>query len=86
MGNTNVGITRVSGKGQIVLPSPLRKELGIRKADLFLVYGENGTIVLKKVEKMVKSFDEIAKPIRQVAKKTRFTRQDLARLIKEVRK
>jgi len=82
-----VELTRVSEKGQVVIPSSLRKVMKIHKADQFLVFGEGNTIVLKKVEKPAfkKSFDEIAKPIREAVKKTGLSRKDLAKAIKEVR-
>lgn len=38
--------TRVSTKGQIVLPSPLRRRLGIRTGDSLDASVENGRIVL----------------------------------------
>mgnify|MGYP001598682956 FL=1 len=82
-----VELTRVSEKGQIVIPSSLRKLMKIQKSDQFLVFGESNTIVLKKIEKPAfkKSFDEVAKPFREAVKKSGFTRSDLAKLIKEVR-
>ena len=82
-----VELTRISEKGQVVIPSSLRRLMKIEKSDQFLVFGEGNTIVLKKVEKPAfkKSFDEIAKPIREAVKKTGFSRSDLAKAIKEVR-
>ena len=82
-----VELTRVSEKGQVVIPSSLRKVMKIQKSDQFLVFGEGNTIILKKVEKPAfeKSFDEIAEPIREAVKKAGFTRKDLAKAIKEVR-
>ena len=82
-----VELTRVSEKGQVVIPSSLRKVMKIQKADQFLVFGEGNTIVLKKVEKPVfkKTFDEVAEPIREATKKIGLSRKDLANAIKEAR-
>lgn len=82
-----VELTRISEKGQVVIPSSLRRLMKIEKSDQFLVFGEGNTIVLKKVEKTAfkKSFDEVANPIREAIKKTGFSRSDLAKSIKEVR-
>jgi len=82
-----VELTRVSEKGQIVIPISLRKVMKIHKADQFLVFGEGNTIILKKVEKPAfeKSFEEIAKPLQKVIKEEGFTREDLNKIIKEVR-
>jgi AbrB family looped-hinge helix DNA binding protein len=82
-----VELTRISEKGQLVIPSSLRKEMGIQKSDQFMVFGERGTVILKKIEKspIKKSFDEIAKPLQQAAKQMGLTKADLKGAIKEVR-
>lgn len=82
-----VEIAKVSEKGQIVIPSLMRKEMNIKKSDQFLVFGEDGTIILKKIEKssIAKTFDEIANPIRKAVKEAGITRNDLERAIKETR-
>ena len=81
-------MTRISEKGQVVIPSALRNQMKIKKSDQFLVFGEGNTIVLKKIDRpaVKKTFDEVAKPIREAAKKEGFSRSDLDKLIKEVRK
>ena len=83
-----VEMTRISEKGQIVIPSSLRNQMKIKKSDQFLVFGEGNTIVLKKIEKpaIKKTFDEISKPLRDATKKSRFSREDLTRLIENVKK
>ena len=83
-----VELTRISEKGQVVIPSSLRKELKINKSDQFMVFGEGNTVILKKVEKMAikKTFDEIAKPLQKAAQQAGLTRSDLERAIKVVRK
>lgn len=83
-----VEITRISEKGQIVIPSNLRKEMGIKKSDQFLVFGEDNTVIFKKIEKLAiqKSFKELTKPLRESAKRLGLTKKDLARDIRAVRK
>lgn len=80
-------LIKVSEKGQVVIPSSLRKTMNIQKSDKFLVFGEGDTILLKKVEEPVlrKSFEEIAKPLQKAAKNMGLTRKDLEKAIKEVR-
>ncbi len=82
-----VEIAKVSSKGQIVIPSSVRKMLGIKPQDRFLVFGKGDTVLFKKIEKTVldKTFDEIAEPIREEIKKSGLTEKDLDRLIHEVR-
>jgi AbrB family looped-hinge helix DNA binding protein len=43
-------VTTISEKGQVVIPQSIRKELGIKPKNKFLVYGRGDTIILKKLE------------------------------------
>lgn len=71
----------------MVIPSALRREMGIKKADQFMIFGERGTVILKKIEKLTikKTFDEIAKPLQRAAKQAGLTRADIKAALKEVR-
>ena len=42
--------TKASSKGQIVIPTRIRKKFDIREGSVFAVAAENDMIVLKKVE------------------------------------
>ena len=82
-----VELTRISEKGQVVIPSSLRTEMGIKKADQFMIFGEDNTIILKKIEKpaIKKTFDEIAKPLREAAKQSGLTKSDIKKALQDVR-
>lgn len=82
-----VELTRISEKGQVVIPSSLRKEMQIKVSDRFLIFGEGNTIILRKIDKPVfkRSFDEIAIPLQKAAKQTGLTKADLRRTIRDVR-
>ncbi len=82
-----VELTRISEKGQVVIPSSLRREMAIKKSDQFLVFGEGSTVILKKVEisALKKTFDEISKPLQKAAKEAGLTRADVRKAILEVR-
>ena len=43
-------ITTISEKGQVVIPQSIRKQLGIKPKNKFLVYGKGDTIIMKKLE------------------------------------
>ncbi len=56
-------ITTISEKGQVVIPQSIRKELGIKPKNKFLVYGRGDTIIMKKLElpSLKKEWEDIFK-------------------------
>lgn len=52
-------ITKVSSKGQLVLPKNIRKELNIKKGSLFALTKKGKLIILKKIEKPILKEDLI---------------------------
>ena len=42
-------ITKLSSKGQLVIPQTIREHLGLKEGELFAIAGEKDTIVLKKL-------------------------------------
>jgi AbrB family looped-hinge helix DNA binding protein len=56
-------VTTISEKGQVVIPQSIRKELGLKPKNKFLVYGKGDTIIMKKLElpNMQKEWDDIFK-------------------------
>lgn len=47
---SEVETTRVSSRGQIVIPQAIREKIHMEPGELFVVYGEGDTVVLKRVE------------------------------------
>ena len=56
-------VTTISEKGQVVIPQSIRKELGIKPKNKFLVYGRGDTIIMKKLElpSLKKEWEDIFK-------------------------
>lgn len=83
----DVEITKMSPKGQVVIPAGIRKMMGIRPSDRFLVFGKDDTILFKKIEKtaLEKTFKEIAEPIKKEIKKAGFNEGDLEEIIRKTR-
>ena len=46
---SNVELTKLSSKGQIVIPQQVRDELKLKDGETFAVIGREDTIILKKV-------------------------------------
>jgi len=81
-----VSITKISSKGQIVIPREIRERLRVKRGNLFVVTDQDDSICLKKIEPpKIKTWNEATKPFREAAKKSKFTEEDLHKLISEVR-
>jgi AbrB family looped-hinge helix DNA binding protein len=78
----NVELTKISGKGQIVIPQKIREKLGIKEGMRFAVYGEDDTVVLKKVA--VPTIDEFRKLTKETAR-PKITDKDIEDAIQETR-
>ena len=59
-------VIKVSSKGQIVIPTEVRKKLGVRGGEKLLVLTPDGDIVLRKTKEL--SIDEIAEKIEKTTK------------------
>ena len=46
-----VAITKISQNGQVVIPAEVRKDAGITPSTQFLVFNEDGNILLKRIRK-----------------------------------
>lgn len=47
---SEIELTKLSSKGQIVIPQSLREELGLEEGETFAVIARGDTIVLKKLQ------------------------------------
>lgn len=79
-------MVRVSSKGQIVLPKAFRDKLGISTGDYLVIEnGSDGVLLMRKSE-AASELDRMLEPLRQEAKKQGFTRAELMKMIKAMRK
>jgi AbrB family looped-hinge helix DNA binding protein len=46
-----ISLTKLSPNGQVVIPSEIRKEAGLKPSTKFIVFNENGNILLKQIRK-----------------------------------
>ena len=82
-----IEITSMSSRGQIVIPQNIREQLGLSEGEKFVVIGEDGTIVLKKIEMpSFKNFDKLIKRTQDFAKNKPLKKEDLDHAIKRARK
>ena len=79
--------TRLSSKGQVVLPLAIRRRLGLSAGAKFAVTGEGDTVILKKV--VLPSLGEIKQLLqqsRQYARRVGLKPADVKKAIQRVRR
>ena len=82
----DVTTTRLSSKGQIVIPEAIRQRLGLDPGSEFVVLGDGDTIVLQRVRApAMRDFDAIVARARQTARRAGRRRSDVAEAIDAVR-
>ncbi|MBI5119042.1 AbrB/MazE/SpoVT family DNA-binding domain-containing protein [Candidatus Poribacteria bacterium] len=78
--------TRLSSKGQIVIPEDVRVRLGLKTGAQFVVMGEGDVVILKIISPpSMKEFDELIATARKQARRAGLKRRDIAAAIREVR-
>jgi len=83
----NIDFTRLSSKGQIVVPRRIRERLRLADGEIFLIFGTDDTLVLKRVQKTsVTEFNALLAQSRKLAKEKGLTKKDLERAITDVRR
>ena len=83
---TELAVSRLSSKGQIVIPKELRNYLGFHEGELFALYGDGDTLIIKKVDMPSKEeFEDILLKGAIIGKEKKITRKDVLKAIAEVR-
>ncbi|MDP1624136.1 MAG: AbrB/MazE/SpoVT family DNA-binding domain-containing protein [bacterium] len=78
--------TRMSSKGQVVIPESIRKQLNLQEGAQFIVVGEGDVVVLKVVTLPdMSQFDELIKQARQQAKEAGLTEEDVTSAVAKAR-
>ena len=78
--------TKLSSRGQVVIPEEIRSRLGLETGDQFVVVGEGNVVVLKTVEAPnMEEFKALLDKVQEAAKAAGVTPADVERVIREVR-
>jgi len=81
----DIATTRLSSKGQVVIPEAIRQRMGLETGTEFVVVGEDGTVVLKVIEPpSIRDFDEIVAKARSDAQLAGLRESDIADAIRAV--
>jgi len=77
-----INIGTISSRGQIAIPSDMRKELELQDGQKVLFFAEKDTLIIKKIT--TQTFAQLTKPLRIAKKKIK--ERDVTNLIHKIRK
>ena len=78
--------TKLSSKGQVVIPEEVRRRLGLEAGAQFVVIGEGDVVILKVIAPPSRSeFRDLVSKARRQARKAGMRRSDVAAAVKKVR-
>jgi AbrB family looped-hinge helix DNA binding protein len=75
--------TKVSSKGQVVIPANVRRAASLKKGEKILAIAIDDTVILKKI--VDKSFQETLEPVWAKVKQMGLTEEDINELVEEAR-
>jgi AbrB family looped-hinge helix DNA binding protein len=83
---STVATTRMSSKGQVVIPEDVRHRLGLVSGARFIVIGENDVVILKTISSpTMEDFDGIIQRARRQASTVGMKPSDIAKAVEKVR-
>jgi AbrB family looped-hinge helix DNA binding protein len=82
----NLATTKMSSKGQVVIPEGIRKRLGLKASAQFVVVGDKDVVILKAISPpAMEDFDALISQARKQANKAGMKRSDITAAIAKVR-
>jgi AbrB family looped-hinge helix DNA binding protein len=81
-----IATTKMSSKGQVVIPEGIRKRLGLESGARFVVVGEKDTVILKAISPpKMDEFDRLVTQARKQARRAGLKRADVKAIVARVR-
>ena len=78
--------TKMSSKGQVVIPEEIRNRLGLSTGAQFIVVADNDVVIMKTItQPSMKEFNPLIKKARKQAKSAGMTRDDISSTLAEIR-
>jgi AbrB family looped-hinge helix DNA binding protein len=82
----NLATTKMSSKGQVVIPEDIRKQLKLKAGSQFIVVGENDVVILKAISPpSMNEFDALIAEARRQGKEAALKQSDITAAIAKVR-
>ncbi|MFZ2486304.1 MAG: AbrB/MazE/SpoVT family DNA-binding domain-containing protein [Candidatus Rickettsiella isopodorum] len=79
--------TRLSSKGQVVIPEEIREQMGLHAGDQFVVLAKKGVVILKTISPPEQSeYFPLIKKTRRAAKLAGITKSSVNAAIQKARK
>jgi len=79
--------TKLSSKGQVVIPEDIRERLHLKEGDQFVVIGQGDAVILKAITPpSMDEFEGLLKEARATAKRSKANQSDVKAAIKKARK
>jgi AbrB family looped-hinge helix DNA binding protein len=78
--------TKMSSKGQVVIPEEIRRKLGLKTGSQFVVVGDRDVVILKEVSPpSMDQFHDLIKEARRQARKAGLKKSDIEAAISKSR-
>ena len=82
----NIATTKMSSKGQVVIPENIRKKLKLKAGAQFVVMGEKDIVILKSISPpSLDEFDSLIAKARKQGKQAGIKKSDISDAISKVR-
>jgi AbrB family looped-hinge helix DNA binding protein len=82
----NVATTKMSSKGQVVIPENIRKRLKLKAGAQFVVVGEKDVVILKSISPpSLDEFDDLIAEARKKGRQAGIKKSDISEAVSKVR-
>ena len=83
---SEIATTKMSSKGQVVIPENVRRRLGLKAGSQFVVIAGDDAVVLKPVTKPdISQFDELLAEARAQARRAGVRKADIVKAVRAAR-
>ncbi len=83
---SSIATTKLSSKGQVVIPEEIRERLGLKPGTQFIVLGDRDTVILKTISApAIEQFDDLVAESHRAARDAGMRRADIDSAVKKVR-
>lgn len=72
-----IDVTKISSKGQVVIPKPIRESLKLMEGDKLIAYARGDLIILKRLKEGDSILSLLSQPTRKKMEKLGVTRKDV---------